>query len=133
MEFYIGQVFEGVYPPEAAVWCNANGAYIEKIADDRYEIKAIPAPLPPTHEEVRQARALAYAELIDPLHAQKTRKTVLEEWTEELEAEYVAKVKELSAKVAELHPYPEDLIETAEPIEESVAEPETVEETPVEE
>lgn len=30
MEFQIGQIFEGEYPPEAAVWCNENKAYIEK-------------------------------------------------------------------------------------------------------
>ena len=30
-EFYIGQVFEGVYPPEAAVWCNENNAHIEEV------------------------------------------------------------------------------------------------------
>ena len=31
MEFYIGQTFTGMYPPEAAAWCNANNAHIEKI------------------------------------------------------------------------------------------------------
>lgn len=31
MEFYIGQTFDGAYPPEAAAWCNANNAHIEKI------------------------------------------------------------------------------------------------------
>lgn len=30
MEFYIGQTFDGKYPPEAAVWCNNNNARIEK-------------------------------------------------------------------------------------------------------
>lgn len=30
MEFYIGQVFECKYPPQAAVWCNRNNAHIEK-------------------------------------------------------------------------------------------------------
>ena len=52
-EFYIGQIFDGKYPPMAAVWCNANNAFIEKIADSRYEIKAVPAP---SEEEVKQAR-----------------------------------------------------------------------------
>lgn len=51
--FYIGQIFDGKYPPMAAVWCNANNAFIEKIADNRYEIKAVPAP---TEEETKQAR-----------------------------------------------------------------------------
>lgn len=30
-EFYIGQIFEGKYPPAAAVWCNRNNAFIEEI------------------------------------------------------------------------------------------------------
>lgn len=31
MEFYIGQTFTGMYPPEAAAWCNDHNAHIEKI------------------------------------------------------------------------------------------------------
>jgi hypothetical protein len=64
----------------------------------------------PTKEEQEQARANAYASEIDPLHARKARKTILGEWTEEDEAEYVAKVKELSAEIAERYPYPTDPI-----------------------
>lgn len=56
MDFYIGQIFEGKYPPTAAVWCNANQAYIEVIGDHRYEIKAIPEPPAPTPEEQKQMR-----------------------------------------------------------------------------
>lgn len=108
--YYIGQIFEGTYAPAAAVWCNANGAYIEKIGDHRYEIKAIPEPPAPTKEQQEQARASAYAAEIDPLHARKARKTILGEWTDEAEAEYVAKVKELSAEIQERYPYPTDPI-----------------------
>ena len=43
-EFHIGQTFNGSYPPEAAIWCNKNGAYIEVIGEKRYKIKAIPKP-----------------------------------------------------------------------------------------
>lgn len=55
MEFEIGQIFEGEYPPEAAVWCNERGdCYIEEIdAVDgvrRFEIKEI---APETEEEKR--------------------------------------------------------------------------------
>lgn len=32
--FAIGQIFKGEYPPEAAVWCNENGAYIEERGND---------------------------------------------------------------------------------------------------
>ena len=59
------------------------------------------------NESIRQTRAKLYAELIDPLHAQKQRKVVLGEWSEELEAEYVAQVKALTAKIQEENPYVE--------------------------
>lgn len=56
MSFYIGQVFEGKYPPEAAVWCNANRAFIEK-QGNAYVIVGIPEPTP----EELEAQALANA------------------------------------------------------------------------
>lgn len=49
MNFYIGQFFEKAYPPDAAVWCNKNNAYIDTI-DGGYEIKSVPAP---TIDELR--------------------------------------------------------------------------------
>lgn len=36
-EFYIGQIFEGKYPPEAAAWCNSNDAHIEEITKEGAE------------------------------------------------------------------------------------------------
>lgn len=54
-EFYIGQIFEGEYPPEAACYCNDHGdRYIEEIEPTaegvrRFEIKAVPEP---TTEEI---------------------------------------------------------------------------------
>lgn len=64
MNFEIGQIFENKYPPEAAQWCNENGAYIEEIAKvgttRRFQIVAIPEP---TAEEVAsQELAQAKAE-----------------------------------------------------------------------
>ena len=50
MNFYIGQTFEGKYPPEAAAWCNSNNAHIEK-NDGVYIIVENPAP--PATREVR--------------------------------------------------------------------------------
>lgn len=52
--FHIGQVFQGVYPPEAADWCNSTQrAYIvERDAVDgerQFEIVAVPEP---TQEEL---------------------------------------------------------------------------------
>ena len=52
-DFYIGQIFEGSYPPMAAVWCNANNAFIDVIGTKKYEIKAVPEP---TEEEIKQQR-----------------------------------------------------------------------------
>ena len=48
MDFYIGQIFVGEYPPEAADWCNDNGAYIEEIeAKDGQRRFRIVEDLPP--------------------------------------------------------------------------------------
>lgn len=59
MDFFIGKIFEGVYPPEAAVWCNAGGeAYIKEIEPmgsvRRFQI--VKAPEPPDEELSTQAR-----------------------------------------------------------------------------
>lgn len=52
-EFYIDQIFEGEYPPEAALWCNSNRAYIEELEKEgdtrRFKIIGIPDP---TKEEL---------------------------------------------------------------------------------
>lgn len=53
VDFYIGQIFEGSYPPAAAIACNKNGWYIDVIGDHRYQIKAVPKP---TEEEIKQIR-----------------------------------------------------------------------------
>lgn len=55
-EFFIGQIFEETYPPEAAVYCNSHGdryiKEIEKTAEGKrqFQIVAVPAP---TLEEVK--------------------------------------------------------------------------------
>ena len=43
MGFQIGQTFATDYPPEAADWCNQNGAYIKE-QDGGYIIVAVPEP-----------------------------------------------------------------------------------------
>ena len=63
-----------------------------------------------TREEIAQLRATAYLE-IDKLHAKRNRKTVLGTWSSEEEAEYIEKVKTMSAEIAEKYPYPEELVE----------------------
>lgn len=53
MNYKIGQTFKGTYPPEAAVWCNANNAHIE-VLDGVYTIvENAPAPEPTTEEKVQ--------------------------------------------------------------------------------
>lgn len=56
MTYKIGQIFEGEYTPEAAVWCNENGkAYIEEIEPQdgvrRFQIVKVPEP---TDEEIAE-------------------------------------------------------------------------------
>lgn len=77
-----------------------------------WEYKEIEKPEPqpePTieeqNEQIRKRRAYLYSSLIDPLHAEKQRKVVLGTWTEEMEAEYVAKVKELTEQIQTENPY----------------------------
>lgn len=59
MTYKIGQIFEGEYTPEAAVWCNAGGeAYIKEIEPmgsvRRFQI--VKAPEPTDEELSTQAR-----------------------------------------------------------------------------
>lgn len=93
-----------------ANWNNVNGGKFrsESLGNGTYKIVEIIVPEPTIEEKneaIRQTRAKLYAELIDPLHAQKQRKVVLGEWSEEMEAEYVAQVKELTAKIQAENPY----------------------------
>lgn len=60
MSFELNQIFENTYPPEAACWCNKNGAFIQESRQDGkriFQIVAIPEPTP----EELEARALAQA------------------------------------------------------------------------
>lgn len=62
-EFYIGQIFEGIYSPEAAGWCMTRGdcyvTEIEPLEDGtrRFQIVAVPEPT----EEEKTASELAQA------------------------------------------------------------------------
>ena len=55
--FIVGQIFEGIYPPEAAHWCNANRCYISEIetSEDGKRRFIIEEMLPPTEEEIAAA------------------------------------------------------------------------------
>ena len=50
MEFYIGQTFGKPAPPEAAAWCNAHNARIEKVDGVRTIVEN---PTPPETKQVR--------------------------------------------------------------------------------
>ena len=52
MKFQINQIFENTYPPEAAIWCNKNNAYIIK-KDDKFIIKTI---LQPSLKELKEQK-----------------------------------------------------------------------------
>ena len=57
MNYKIGQTFKGTYPPEVAIWCNANNAHIEA-KDGQYVIVAnTPAPEPTIAEQVAKLEA----------------------------------------------------------------------------
>lgn len=110
MEYYDGQIITD--HTAFANWTNTHGNkfYDTANGDGTYTVHAQPEPPAPTKEQQEQARANAYAAEIDPLHARKARKTILGEWTDDDEAEYVAKVKELSAEIVARYPYPTDPI-----------------------
>ena len=105
-----GQVITKEEHVEFANWTNANGGkfYSESNGDGTYTVREVVVVEPTIEEQneaIKQTRANLYAELIDPLHAQKQRKVVLGEWSEIDEAEYVAKVKELTEQIRTENPY----------------------------
>lgn len=104
---------------------------VEQAYNGQWYVKGFaPVQPEPTIDEqnavISDKRASEYARLIDPLHAEKARKTVLGEWTEELESEYVAKVKALTKQIQDENQYVVAEAEEAEPKAEQ-AEPETQE------
>lgn len=57
--FTVGQIFDGIYPPEAAKWCNENKCYITEIESlegvRRFIINAIPEQ---SEEEIAAAELI---------------------------------------------------------------------------
>lgn len=62
-QFYIGQIFEGAYPPEAAIFCNENGLVIEPDGGN-FIIKQAPV-YEPTYAEKRAAEYPNYLDYLD--------------------------------------------------------------------
>ena len=75
-----------------------------------YLVGYAPEKPAPTKEEISALREQAYIKEVDILHAQKMRKTILNTWTEEDEANYIAEVKRLSEDIANRYPYPEETV-----------------------
>lgn len=63
MVYKIGQIFEGEYPPEAAVWCNTRGDCSIQQVDGKYQIvENPPVSLEILAENVRSERDRRIAE-----------------------------------------------------------------------
>ena len=60
-DFYIGQIFEETYPPEAAVHCNSHGdryiTELEKGENGKRRFQIVAVPEPTTEEIAAQVRA----------------------------------------------------------------------------
>lgn len=107
-EFYIGQTFETLYPPEAADWCNKNNAIIADLEDGGFKIVAAPEL---TKEEVAETRRQLYIAQKDPITCQ-IQALRDEEQTEEIIAEIEALKVERAAiveKIKSENPYPETI------------------------
>ena len=109
-DYYIGQVFEEMYPSEASEWCNENNAYIEETTTGEvrtFEIKEVPEHIP-TWEEIDKARERYRAGHIDTRTNARTRKLANGTWTEKDEQDYLALDAEVTAWIEENLPYPEE-------------------------
>ena len=56
--YYPEQIFIGEYPPEAAMWCNENRAYIEEIektAEGERQFRIVAIPEPSIEEKIDKA------------------------------------------------------------------------------
>ena len=74
----------------------------------QFEIIEIPAPPPPTWEDIDRARIEYRQEHIDDKTIARMRKTANGTWTEEDEQEYLALDAEITAWIEENLPYPEE-------------------------
>ena len=107
-EYYIGQLFIGSYPPDAAIWCNQNNAHIEKQPGKqrKYKIVANPEPPAPTIEDVDKQRIEYRHEHIDDKTLARMRKQANGTWTQEDEEAYLELDREVTAYIEEHFPYP---------------------------
>lgn len=92
---------------DLAVYCNANNCHIEDKGDYLESVEN-PAPLPPTYDEVKEARAEYRRTHIDDRTLERQRKQANGSWTDEDENEYLALDAEVTAWIEENLPYPVD-------------------------
>lgn len=107
-DFYIGQIFDETYPPEAAVWCNENNAMIQELEPEngvrRFEIVEIPEHIP-TKEDIRAMRQVRYTNEADPIRYEYDEALARgEETAEEKKQAWLDKKDEIRAEL----PYPEE-------------------------
>ena len=75
-EFYVGQIFEEKYPPEAATWCNRNNALIAEIDPITKEVEETYIEMVPGEQEV-----------VVPAEYDENGEVIVEEHTETIEVE----------------------------------------------
>lgn len=98
---------------EVAAWCNEGGQYHIEETELYYETVENPAPLPPTHEDIRQARIAYRRSHIDDQTAERSRKMANQTWAEDDEAAYLALDAEVTAWIEENLPYPDEADENS--------------------
>ena len=104
----IGDIFTKENYTEHAIWANENNAMIEDLGGGKYQLVAIPEPLPPTKEEVSETRRQLYIAEKDPITCQ-IQALKDEEQTEEVIAQIEAlkaERAEVVARIKEENPYP---------------------------
>lgn len=93
---------------EVAQWCNDGGKYHIEEQGEYYAVVENPEPLPPTHDDIRQARIEYRRTHIDDQTAERSRKQANGTWTEDDEAAYLALDAEVTAYIEEHFPYNEE-------------------------
>ena len=108
--YHNGQIITKEEHIDFAIWNNANGSkFYSELNEDGtltiHETVVVEPTIEERNDQIKKARALLYAELVDPLHAQKTKDVIMGEWSDEREEAYVAEVKRLTLQIREENPY----------------------------